>query len=68
MLVLTRKSGEEVVIEGIVRIAVLEIRGKQVRLGITAPADIAILRQELCPIAADFAPSGVSPSGAKAIP
>jgi carbon storage regulator len=46
MLVLTRKQGEEVVI-GEVRVIVAEVRGNEVRLGVTAPPHVTILREEL---------------------
>jgi carbon storage regulator len=49
MLVLTRRAGEEIVIGDIIRVTVIAVRGNQVRLGITAPADISICRQELYP-------------------
>jgi carbon storage regulator len=48
MLLLSRKPGEEVVIDGNIRLTVIEIRGNQVKLGFTAPAAIAIRRRELC--------------------
>ncbi len=47
MLILTRKSGEGLFIGDDIRITVLEIRGKQIRLGIEAPADVVILREEI---------------------
>jgi carbon storage regulator len=47
MLVLTRKHGERLVIEGNIIIQVVEIRGSSVRLGIEAPDDTAVLRAEL---------------------
>jgi carbon storage regulator len=47
MLVLSRKPGEEVVVGDNIRLTVVEIHGNQVRLGITAPAEIPIRRQEL---------------------
>lgn len=47
MLVLTRRIGEEIVINGDVRIAVLETRGKQVRLGLIASQTTRILRSEI---------------------
>ena len=47
MLVLTRKQGEEVVIGDNIRLRVLWIRGNQVRLGVIAPADVSIQRNEL---------------------
>jgi carbon storage regulator len=48
MLVLTRKSGEKVVMpaQG-VTITVLGIQGKRVRLGIVAPPEITVLREEV---------------------
>ncbi len=47
MLVLSRKVGERILIGGNVVVEVLEARGRQVRLGITAPAEISIRREEL---------------------
>lgn len=47
MLVLSRKSGEKVVIDGGIAITVVEFRGGRVKIGIEAPADVAILRGEL---------------------
>jgi carbon storage regulator len=47
MLVLTRRSGEGIVIGDQIRIVVVEIHGGQVRLGIEAPAGIPIYREEV---------------------
>jgi carbon storage regulator CsrA len=47
MLILTRKAGESITIEGSIRVTIQAIRGHQVRLGIAAPAEIQIFRQEL---------------------
>jgi carbon storage regulator len=47
MLVLSRKMGEAIVIDGGIRITVVGIRGKQVRLGFEAPAMVDIIREEL---------------------
>jgi carbon storage regulator len=47
MLVLTRRIGEEIVIEGGIRVAVLTMDRQRVRLGITAPASVTVLREEL---------------------
>ena len=47
MLILTRKSGEGLFIGDDVRITILEIRGKQIRLGIEAPASVVVLREEI---------------------
>jgi len=47
MLVLSRKKNESIVIDDRVVITVVEIRGDKVRLGIEAPRDVAIHRQEI---------------------
>lgn len=48
MLVLTRKLKEKLIIGKDIVIEVLGVKGNQVRLGITAPSEIKILREELC--------------------
>jgi carbon storage regulator len=47
MLVLTRKSLEEIIIDDRIRVSILKIDGNRVKIGIEAPADVAIRRQEL---------------------
>jgi len=47
MLVLTRRVGEEIVIGDVIRIKVVEIRGGKVRIGIIAPEDVVVDRQEI---------------------
>ena len=47
MLVLTRRPGEEVVIDGQIRIAVIGIQGGRVRIGVTAPAGVRVDRAEV---------------------
>jgi carbon storage regulator len=47
MLVLTRKAGESVVIGDEVVVRVLEVRGDVVRVGIDAPRDVQVHRQEV---------------------
>ncbi|MEE2833910.1 MAG: carbon storage regulator CsrA [Candidatus Latescibacterota bacterium] len=47
MLVLTRKAGESIVIGGQIRITVLEMQGRQIRLGIEAPSEIPVHRGEV---------------------
>jgi carbon storage regulator len=50
MLVLTRKPGEALVIGDQVRVTLLSVRGRQVRLGITAPAETSVAREgPACP-------------------
>lgn len=47
MLVLTRRAGESVMIDGHIEIKVLRIRGNQVHLGIDAPAETLVHRHEV---------------------
>ncbi|WP_306535761.1 carbon storage regulator CsrA [Geobacter sp.] len=47
MLVLTRKMGETITIGDQIRIKVVEMKGNQVRLGIEAPGDMRIYREEI---------------------
>jgi carbon storage regulator len=47
VLTLTRKIGESVCIGDDIKVVVKEIKGKQVRLGIIAPRDIYVCREEL---------------------
>lgn len=47
MLVLTRKTDESIIIGDDIRITVVEVRHDQVKLGITAPRDIPVHREEV---------------------
>lgn len=47
MLVLTRKPGEVIVLDGGIRVTVLSADRKGVRLGIDAPPEVSVLRGEL---------------------
>lgn len=47
MLVLTRKLGETIAIDDHIKITVVQIKGKQVRLGIQAPKETKIHREEV---------------------
>jgi carbon storage regulator len=47
MLVLSRKKNESIVINNDVIITIVEIRGDKVRLGIVAPKDVAVHREEV---------------------
>ncbi len=57
MVVLTRKSGESILIGGDVRVRVLGASGSRVRLGIEAPDDVRILREKSC----DLSPAEIVP-------
>ena len=47
MLVLTRKLGESIAIGDDIKVSIIEIKGKQVRLGIQAPQHTAVHREEI---------------------
>lgn len=47
MLILTLKEGEKILTGDKITFKVVEIRGKQIRLGIEAPADLLVLREKL---------------------
>lgn len=47
MLVLNRKREQGIIISGNIRIRVLSVKGNTVRLGIEAPSEVSILRDEL---------------------
>ena len=47
MLILTRRVGEKVVIGSDVDVTVLGVKGNQVRLGVKAPRDVTVHREEI---------------------
>lgn len=47
MLVLTRKTGDTISIDGGIKIQIVQVKGKQVRVGIDAPKDKKVQRGEL---------------------
>jgi carbon storage regulator len=47
MLVLTRKNGETIFIGDAIQLTIMEIKGDQVKLGIQAPANVKVYRQEV---------------------
>ena len=47
MLILTRRVGETVMVGSEVTVTVLGVKGNQVRLGINAPKDVAVHREEI---------------------
>jgi carbon storage regulator len=47
MLILTRKKGERILIGDDIIITVVDIRGKQIRIGLDAPDEVSIIREEL---------------------
>jgi carbon storage regulator len=63
MLVLTRKVGEVVVIDGCITVTVVSVDGNKIRLGITAPPDVRIDREEVHLRRVEFAEVEVSTQG-----
>lgn len=47
MLILSRKKDESIIIDDTIEISIVDIRGDQVKLGIKAPANIKVYRQEV---------------------
>jgi carbon storage regulator CsrA len=47
MLVLSRKIGEKLVIDGNITVEVVKVQGNRITLGIAAPSDVKVLRGEL---------------------
>lgn len=47
MLVLSRKVGEKLVIDDDVTVAILSVKGNQVRIGIAAPPEVQVHREEI---------------------
>lgn len=47
MLILTRKVGESIVIDDDIKVTILGVKGMQVRIGIDAPKDVQVHREEI---------------------
>jgi carbon storage regulator len=47
MLVLSRKIGDEIIIDGRIRVRITAVKGDRVRIGIEAPPDVAVDRMEV---------------------
>ena len=63
MLVLTRRTGEGIVIGGSIRVVVVAARNGQVRLGVVAPPEVRVDRQEVHARRAEFAEPREEPEG-----
>ena len=58
MLVLSRRIGEEIIINDNIRVTVVAVKGDRVRLGIVAPRDVTVDRSEVHERRMQFAPVG----------
>ena len=54
MLVLSRKKNQTIVIDGQIEVEVLKVKGNTVRLGISAPSNVKVLRGELAPFSIEL--------------
>jgi carbon storage regulator len=67
MLVLRRKVGESIILDGVISVSVLAVEGERVKIGITAPPDVTIVREELLKNAANQAASELPPSPTQSV-
>jgi carbon storage regulator len=63
MLVLSRKVGERVIIGGSIVFKVLNVKGLRIRLGIVAPPEVTVWREELAAPQTPAGPGAVRRSG-----
>jgi carbon storage regulator len=47
MLALSRKKGEAIIFNNDIEVKILDIKGEQIKIGITAPSDVSIYRKEV---------------------
>ena len=67
MLALSRKKNEALIINNNVEITILEIKGEQVKLGITAPREVPVYRKEVYVQIQDSNKEAVSVDGMEAL-
>ena len=67
MLALSRKKGEALMINNNVEITILEVRGDQVKIGISAPKDVPIYRKEVYLQIQEENKASFSPEGLEAL-
>jgi len=67
MLVLRRKVGESIILDGVISVSVLAVEGERVKIGITAPPDVTIVREELLKSASSNPTSEAPPSPTQSV-
>lgn len=67
MLALSRKKNEAIIVNNNVEITILEVKGDQVKIGITAPKDVPIYRKEVYTQIQDANKEAVSVDGMEAL-
>ena len=67
MLALSRKKGEALVIANNIEVTILEIKGDQVKLGITAPREVPVYRKEIYLQIQDSTKAATDVSGMQAL-
>lgn len=70
MLVLRRKVGESIILDGVISVSVLAVEGERVKIGITAPPDVTIVREELLKSSSvpELPPSPTQPAQSESAP
>ena len=68
MLVLTRKTGEEIVIDGTIRITVVSVSGDRVKIGIQAPRGVRVDRKEVFDRIQQFMSEEIPTDGPRPMP
>lgn len=67
MLALTRRKGESLVLNNNIEVTILEIRGDQIKIGITAPKEVPIYRKEVYLQIEDENKAALNPERAEAL-
>ena len=67
MLALSRKKGEAIIVNNNVEITVLEVKGDQVKIGITAPKEVPVYRKEVYVQIQEATKDAVSAEGMEAL-
>ncbi|MCI9416580.1 MAG: carbon storage regulator CsrA [Eubacterium sp.] len=67
MLALTRRKGESLVLNNNIEVTILEIRGDQIKIGITAPKEVPIYRKEVYLQIEDENKAALNPVGTEAL-